>query len=132
MAAQSVRSSLISCNTIQARECRRTIRQSGHDCSDYGSTCREVRRVVLFNLDQTKRSIPYIIERARDVDPINRRFVFLKPMAEIQDFRMLSISQRHQLLDWGLKDRCGDRGLCDCQSSITYADFTYTILCCCV
>ncbi|CAO3691481.1 unnamed protein product [Umbelopsis ramanniana] len=65
----------------------------------------EVRRVVLFNLDQTKRSIPYIIERARDIDPINRRFVFIKPMSEIQDFRMLSISQRHQLLDAGLKDR---------------------------
>ncbi|CAO3677491.1 unnamed protein product [Umbelopsis vinacea] len=42
---------------------------------------------------------------ARDVDPINRRFVFLKPMSEIQDFRMLSISQRHQLLNSGLKDR---------------------------
>ncbi|KAG2178793.1 hypothetical protein INT43_001639 [Umbelopsis isabellina] len=65
----------------------------------------EVRRVVLFNLDQTKRSIPFIIERGRDVDPINRRFVYLKPMSDIQDFRMLSISQRHQLLDWGLKDR---------------------------
>ncbi|KAI9283993.1 nuclear condensing complex subunit [Umbelopsis sp. AD052] len=65
----------------------------------------EVRRVVLFNLDQTKRSIPYIIERARDIDPINRRFVFIKPMSEIPDFRMLSISQRHQLLDAGLKDR---------------------------
>lgn len=61
--------------------------------------------MVLFNLDQTKRSIPYIIERARDIDPINRRFVFIKPMSEIQDFRMLSISQRHQLLDAGLKDR---------------------------
>jgi condensin complex subunit 3 len=65
----------------------------------------EVRRVVLFNLDQTKRSIPFIIERARDVDPINRRFVYLKPMSDIQDFRMLSIGERHQLLDWGLKDR---------------------------
>ncbi|GAB5588119.1 chromosome condensation complex Condensin [Umbelopsis nana] len=82
----------------------RTVSEKLIDILQYDPSA-EVRRVVLFNLDQTKRSIPYIIERARDVDPINRRFVFLKPMAEIQDFRMLSISQRHQLLDWGLKDR---------------------------
>ncbi|KAI9278371.1 nuclear condensing complex subunit [Phascolomyces articulosus] len=65
----------------------------------------EVRRVVLFNLDITEETIPYIIERGRDIDGINRRVVFLKPMVELADFRDLSIEQRHQLLKWGLKDR---------------------------
>lgn len=64
-----------------------------------------MRRVVLFNLDKTQQTIPYIIERARDVDAISRRVVFLKPMAEIEDFRILTVQQRHNLLKWGLNDR---------------------------
>ncbi|KAI7876242.1 hypothetical protein K492DRAFT_167295 [Lichtheimia hyalospora FSU 10163] len=65
----------------------------------------EVRRVVLFNLDKTEDTIPYILERARDIDGINRRVVFLKPMAEIEDFRTLTLQQRNDLLKWGLNDR---------------------------
>lgn len=65
----------------------------------------EVRRVVLFNLDKTDETIPYILERARDIDGINRRVVFLKPMAEIDDFRTLTLQQRNDLLKWGLNDR---------------------------
>ncbi|KAI7850196.1 nuclear condensing complex subunit [Circinella umbellata] len=40
-----------------------------------------------------------------DIDAINRRVVFLKPMVELADFRDLTTEQRHQLLKWGLKDR---------------------------
>ncbi|KAF7725065.1 hypothetical protein EC973_000472 [Apophysomyces ossiformis] len=65
----------------------------------------EVRRVILFNLEATQETIPYIIERARDVDAINRRVVFLKPMADISDFTLLNVSDRHKLLKWGLNDR---------------------------
>lgn len=66
---------------------------------------REVRRVVLFNLDKTQETIPYIVQRARDVDAINRRVVFLKPMAEIENFQLLPLKERHELLKWGLNDR---------------------------
>ncbi|KAI7867392.1 nuclear condensing complex subunit [Spinellus fusiger] len=65
----------------------------------------EVRRVILFNLDQSEETIPFIVERARDVDAINRRVVYLKPMAEIQDFRMIPVQERHFLLKCGLNDR---------------------------
>ncbi|KAI8141539.1 nuclear condensing complex subunit [Fennellomyces sp. T-0311] len=65
----------------------------------------EVRRVVLFNLDVTDETMPFIIERSRDIDAVNRRVVFLKPMVEIGDFRDLSATQRHDLLKSGLKDR---------------------------
>ena len=63
--------------------------------------------MVLFNLDQTEETTPYIIERARDEDAITRRIVFLKPMADIQDFQMLTLQERHKLLKWGLHDRYG-------------------------
>lgn len=65
----------------------------------------EVRRVVLFNLELNAATIPRILERARDVDAINRRVVYLKPMAELEDFRLIDMKQRHQLLKWGLNDR---------------------------
>ncbi|SPO20133.1 related to Condensin complex subunit 3 [Ustilago trichophora] len=37
----------------------------------------EVRRAALFNLNPNKENIPLLLERLRDVDPINRRCVFL-------------------------------------------------------
>ncbi|KAI9254666.1 nuclear condensing complex subunit [Sporodiniella umbellata] len=42
---------------------------------------------------------------ARDVDAINRRVVYLKPLTDIQDFRLLSFEQRTNVLRWGLNDR---------------------------
>ncbi|PWN53081.1 ARM repeat-containing protein [Violaceomyces palustris] len=37
----------------------------------------EVRRAALFNLTPTRSTLPFIVERLRDVDPINRRCVYL-------------------------------------------------------
>jgi condensin complex subunit 3 len=65
----------------------------------------EVRRAVLFNLEQTRSTILFIIERARDVDAINRRCVYSRSMNEIGDFRILSIGNRERILRWGLRDR---------------------------
>jgi hypothetical protein len=65
----------------------------------------EVRRSVLFNLEQTRATILFIIERARDVDAINRRCVYSRSMNEIGDFRILSIGNRERILRWGLRDR---------------------------
>lgn len=66
---------------------------------------REIRRVILFNIDPNQDTLPYIVERARDVDPINRRVVYLKPLSDLQDFRLLSFQQRSNVLKWGLNDR---------------------------
>ncbi|CAO3650504.1 unnamed protein product [Cunninghamella blakesleeana] len=65
----------------------------------------EVRRVVILNLELTPESIPFIIERARDVDTINRRIVYSKPLTEITDFRMIPTTERFKLVKWGLTDR---------------------------
>ncbi|KAI9245790.1 nuclear condensing complex subunit [Helicostylum pulchrum] len=65
----------------------------------------EVRRVILFNIDPIAETLPYIVERARDVDAINRRVVYLKPLSDMPDFRMLSFEERNQILKWGLHDR---------------------------
>jgi condensin complex subunit 3 len=65
----------------------------------------EVRRAVLFNLEQTRQTILFIIERARDVDAINRRCIYSRSMNEVGDFRILSIGNRERILRWGLRDR---------------------------
>lgn len=65
----------------------------------------EVRRIILFNIDPTPETIPFIVERARDLDTVNRRVVYLKSFSEIPDFRMLDATQRNQVLKWGLNDR---------------------------
>ncbi|KAF8957558.1 hypothetical protein BGZ46_002160, partial [Entomortierella lignicola] len=65
----------------------------------------EVRRSALFNIEQTKVTLPYILKRARDTDAYNRRGVFTKPMEELSDFRVLSIGDRERLLRYGLSDR---------------------------
>ncbi|KAG0045609.1 hypothetical protein BGZ83_009210 [Gryganskiella cystojenkinii] len=70
-----------------------------HDASS------DVRRSALFNLEHTKETLPLILERARDVDPYNRRSVFAKPMDDLGDFRKLSIGDRERLLRYGLSDR---------------------------
>ncbi|KAF9348848.1 hypothetical protein BGX34_002209 [Mortierella sp. NVP85] len=65
----------------------------------------EVRRSALFNIVQTKITLPSILERARDTDAYNRRGVFTKPMDGLTDFRILSIGDRERLLRYGLSDR---------------------------
>ena len=69
------------------------------------SNASEVRRAVLFNLEQTRATILFIIERARDIDAINRRCIYSRSMNEIGDFRILSIGNRERILRWGLRDR---------------------------
>lgn len=65
----------------------------------------EVRRSALFNIEQSKVTLPSILERARDTDAYNRRSVFTKPMEGLTDFRVLSIGDREKLLRYGLSDR---------------------------
>ncbi|ORY04342.1 hypothetical protein K493DRAFT_253568 [Basidiobolus meristosporus CBS 931.73] len=65
----------------------------------------EVRRAVFYNIELTEAILPYILERARDVDATNRKCIYLRSMIEIGDFRILSIDDREKLLKWGLSDR---------------------------
>ncbi|KAK9476378.1 nuclear condensing complex subunit [Lipomyces japonicus] len=65
----------------------------------------EVRRAVLVNIEKTNETIPYILERARDVDTTTRRAIYSRILTDIGDFRLLSIGMREKILSWGLNDR---------------------------
>ncbi|CUM67719.1 uncharacterized protein PRCAT00005424001 [Priceomyces carsonii] len=65
----------------------------------------EVRRASLINLTRTKENIPFLLERARDSNSINRRLVYSRIMKELGDFRRLDFHFRESLLKWGLNDR---------------------------
>jgi condensin complex subunit 3 len=65
----------------------------------------EVRRAILHNIDQTKDTMRYIFERARDIDPMVRRIVYRKVLPSLADFRLMRLVEREKLLRWGLRDR---------------------------
>jgi condensin complex subunit 3 len=64
----------------------------------------DVRKAALLQVDVTPKSLPFILERLRDVDSVIRRLFFSKKMAEI-DVLSLSIQQRDEILRAGLMDR---------------------------
>ena len=65
----------------------------------------DVRRSLLLNLPLTPATLPYLLERARDVDPATRRALYSRLLPALGDFRHLSLSMREKLLRWGLRDR---------------------------
>ena len=65
----------------------------------------EVRRSLLLNLPLTPTTLPFLLERARDVDPATRRALYSRLLPALGDFRHLSLSMREKLLRWGLRDR---------------------------
>ena len=67
----------------------------------------EVRRAAMLNLISNKKTRPYILERARDVNAINRRLVYsrvLKGMGKVL-FEEVEPKILDQLIMWGLDDR---------------------------
>lgn len=64
-----------------------------------------MRRTILFNIAPTPITLPYLLERSRDVDAQTRRGVFNRLIPKLGDFRHLSIRMREKLLRWGLNDR---------------------------
>lgn len=64
-----------------------------------------VRKTALVNVEITKSTIPFLIERIRDVDPAIRKLVYSNIMSEIGDMRFFSIADRELILSWGLSDR---------------------------
>ena len=65
----------------------------------------DVRRSLLLNLPLTASTLPYLLERARDVDAATRRALYSRLLPALGDFRHLSLSMREKLLRWGLRDR---------------------------
>lgn len=64
----------------------------------------DVRKAALLQIDVNSRSLPFILERRRDVDTTIRRLFYSKKMEEI-DILSLSIHQRDDILKAGLTDR---------------------------
>ncbi|KAL7422917.1 chromosome condensation complex Condensin, subunit G [Cryptotrichosporon argae] len=67
----------------------------------------EVRRAALYNLPRNATTLPLILARTRDVDPILRRTVFQGSLsaAALPDARILTIAQREEIVRNGLGDR---------------------------
>lgn len=65
----------------------------------------DVRRSLLLNLPLTPGTLPYLLERARDLDAATRRALYSRLLPALGDFRHLSLSMREKLLRWGLRDR---------------------------
>ena len=65
----------------------------------------DVRRSLLLNLPLTPGTLPYLLERARDLDHATRRALYSRLLPALGDFRHLSLSMREKLLRWGLRDR---------------------------
>ncbi|KAL2431013.1 Condensin complex subunit 3 [Exophiala dermatitidis] len=67
-------------------------------------TNADVRRALL-KLPVTAKTLPYLLERARDRDAPTRRTLYSNVLTKLGDFRHLSLSMREKLLRWGLRDR---------------------------
>lgn len=65
----------------------------------------EVRRAALYQLDVHPTSLPYILSRTRDVDPIIRRFIYSHALAELPSMNILTREQRNTIVKSGLRDR---------------------------
>ncbi|KAI5288293.1 hypothetical protein KEM54_005321 [Ascosphaera aggregata] len=65
----------------------------------------EVRRTLLLNLPLTRRTLPFLLERARDIDTTTRKALYSRLLPTLGDFRHLSLSMREKLLRWGIQDR---------------------------
>lgn len=65
----------------------------------------EVRRTLLLNLPLSRKTLPYLLERARDTDTATRKALYSRLLPTLGDFRHLSLSMREKLLRWGIQDR---------------------------
>lgn len=68
-------------------------------------TSADVRKSLLANLPLAPVTLPYLLERARDLDAPTRRTLYARLLPTLGDFRHLSLSMREKLLRWGLRDR---------------------------
>lgn len=66
-----------------------------------------VRKMILKSLAISRKTLPYIIERVRDVKDVNRKAAFMI-LCEKVSLRALSIAQRNKLVIDGLKNERSD------------------------
>jgi condensin complex subunit 3 len=64
-----------------------------------------VRKSALWNIEINDHTLPFILSRARDVDPSVRAKVYLLMMQDHFDFDSLSKEDKNMLLQQGLFDR---------------------------
>ena len=64
----------------------------------------DVRKAALLQIDVNPKSLPFVLERRRDVDVGIRKVFYSKKMQEI-DVLSLTIQQRDEILNSGLTDR---------------------------
>ncbi|KAJ3020604.1 hypothetical protein HKX48_000547 [Thoreauomyces humboldtii] len=81
----------------QVRECLLAMLQ--HDTSS------EVRKAVLWNISVDSSTLPFILQRTRDVDPQVRRFAFKKIGQDVEKMVHLTADERDVILHNGLSDR---------------------------
>lgn len=65
----------------------------------------DVRRALLLNLPFAPSTLPFLLERARDLDGSIRKALYARLLPALGDFRHLSLTHREKLLRWGLRDR---------------------------
>ncbi|CCF58090.1 hypothetical protein KAFR_0D04420 [Kazachstania africana CBS 2517] len=67
----------------------------------------EVRRAAMLNIVNNKSTRPHILERSRDVNPINRRLIYSKVLKSMNKKCFTDLDTRilDQLIEWGLNDR---------------------------
>lgn len=81
-------------------------------------TSADVRKNLLANLPLSAITLPYFLERARDLDAPTRRTLYSRLLPTLEDFRHLSLTMRERLLRWGLRDR--DEGVRKATSKLFY------------
>lgn len=65
----------------------------------------EVRRAALVHLPFSPTTLPALLTRMRDVDPLTRKAVFTAVLSRLEHPRLLTIGQREQVVTQGLGDR---------------------------
>ena len=65
----------------------------------------EARRAALLHLPFSPTTLPALLTRMRDVDPLTRKLVFSTILPRLEHPRLLTISQREQVVSHGLGDR---------------------------
>ncbi|CUS23527.1 LAQU0S10e02476g1_1 [Lachancea quebecensis] len=67
----------------------------------------EVRRAAMLNIVNTPNTKRLIMERARDVNPINRRLVYSRVLRAmgLSVFEEIGVESLDKLINWGLEDR---------------------------
>lgn len=65
----------------------------------------EARRVALLQTTLHPNTLPAVLSRARDIDPINRKLLYSTCLAELPSMLVLSLEQRAFIVRHGCKDR---------------------------